>query len=140
MRGKAEAQAVELVEAWGDSREKAAALGVQKEAERAGEREAKGGGDAAGKSIIEDDGGIRGFESEGEDTGFSGTKIAGERKCGRTAWMADFDPRELGGIGKVKTREPAFGEFFHDSVRNDDAPGERGQNLQPSKLMKVLEG
>ena len=64
---EAEAQAVELVEAWGDSREKAAALGVQKETERAGEGDLEGGGDAAGKGVVENDGGIGGFESQGED-------------------------------------------------------------------------
>ena len=139
MRGKAEAQEVECVEAWGDCGEKAAALGVQKESQRAGEREAEGGGDAAGKGVIEDDGGIGGFEGEGEDAGFTGAEIAGEGKCGGAVRTADFDPRELGGIGQVKTREPALGEFLHDGVGNDDAPGERGQNLQSPELVEVLE-
>ena len=139
MRGEAEPQAVELVEAWGDSREKAAALGVQKETERAGEGDMEGGGDAAGKGVVEDDGGIGGFESQGEDAGFTGAEIAGEGKCRCAVRTADFEPRKLAGVGQVKARPPALGEFLHDGVGNDDAPGERGQNLQPAKLVEILE-
>lgn len=139
MRGEAEAEAFQLINARGDERDEAAAFRIEQEAEGAGEREAQGLGDAAREGVIEDDGGTVGFEREGEDARFTGAEVAGERERGCAGRVANGDPREDGRIGQIEARLPALGEFLHDRVWNHDATGERGQDVQPAELVEILE-
>lgn len=104
MRGDAEAQVIQFIEAWRDERDETAAFRVEQETERARERQVQRLGNAACEGVVEDDGGTGGFEREGEDAGFAGAEIAGERERRGAGGTANRDPREPCRVRQIEAR------------------------------------
>ena len=95
LRSDAESQLAQAIQAGCDGGKQSGALGVQQQAQGADERDAQMFGGLACKGVVEDDSGAGRFEGEGEDGGFAGAEVAGERECRGADRAADFQPREV---------------------------------------------
>lgn len=114
-------------------------LGIEQNSERARERDAKEFGRPATEPVIEDNQWVAGFQREGKDGGFSLAEIGGERKCGGACGGAHGDPPEPSQVRQIKSQCPPRLKLLDNGGRHDHPLGERGEKIQPSDLVKILE-
>ncbi len=137
--GEPEPQCVELIEEWGNRMDQPCLPCIKKQSKRAGHRNTKEFRRPAAECVVEDHQRGSGLQGEGENGRLSRAKIRRERKRGGALGIAQGHPSQFSQIRHIISQHPPRIEFRGNGAWNNHSIGQRGEKIEPSQLVKVLE-